>query len=74
MEELLLSLSVLLLSLLLSLPNLRLLRSIFNSDQHPNVFDKSLAICLVISGMQTTLQFITEKKRKNITKINNLNV
>ena len=57
-EEALLSLLVLLLTLVLSLPNLRLLRSIFNSDQHPDVFDKGLALCLVTSGTGTTLSWI----------------
>ena len=49
-EEVLLSLLVLLLSMVLSLPNLRLLRYIFTTDQHPNVFDRGLALCLVTSG------------------------
>ena len=49
-DELLLFLLLILLALVLSLPNLCLLHSIFTSNQHPNVFDRGLALCLITSG------------------------
>ena len=52
-DELVLSLLLALLALLLSLPNLRLLYHIFNSNQQPNVFDRGLALCLVTSGRKS---------------------
>ena len=45
-----LSLLLLLLAVLLLLPNLRLLHSILTNNQQPNVFDRGLALCLLISG------------------------
>ena len=49
-EELVLSFLLLLLAVLLSLPNLRLLHYIISNNQQPNVFDRGLALCLVTSG------------------------
>jgi hypothetical protein len=54
-DEVMLSLLLVLLSLLLSLPNLRLLYYIFTSNQQPNVFDRGLALCLVTSGKKRIL-------------------
>ena len=45
-----LSFLLLLLAVLLSLPNLRLLHYIISNNQQPNVFDRGLALCLVTSG------------------------
>ena len=49
-DEVMLFLLLVLLALLLSLPNLRLLYYICTSDQQPNVFDRGLALCLITSG------------------------
>ena len=58
LEEFVLSLLLLLLSVLLSLPNLRLLHSILTNNQQPNVFDRGLALCLLISGKGAGLRKI----------------
>ena len=55
-EDVLLGVLLLLLVVLLSLPNLRLLHSILTTNQHPNVFDRGLALCLVTSGKGTTVR------------------
>ena len=60
-EEAVLSLLLLLLAVLLSLPNIRLLHSILNNNQQPNVFDRGLAICLIMSGMWTKGSQLQEK-------------
>ena len=50
MVELLLSVLLILLAVLLSQPNLRLLHSILTTKKQPNVFDRALALCLATSG------------------------
>ena len=49
-EEWVFSLLFILLAVLLSLPNIRLLHAILNNKHQPNVFDRGLALCLVTSG------------------------
>ena len=49
-EELVFSLLLILLAVLLSLPNIRLLHSILTNKHQPNVFDRGLALCLITSG------------------------
>ena len=52
-EETLLSLLLIMLAVVLSLPNVRLLHFILTNNQQPNVFDKGLALCLIVSGKST---------------------